>query len=113
VVVIFKELKKRVNLETTAQQSRILERLQNKPFWIWNIEEHRQEDIKTNGECCFNHIIGLPLRNGMDKPLYDYEKIILDIIRRKTRRGNGRNNDKQCLLKVISIENEWLVVIRL
>ncbi|MFL6507126.1 MAG: hypothetical protein ACJ704_04225, partial [Nitrososphaeraceae archaeon] len=22
-----------------------LERLHNKPFWIWNIEEHKQEEI--------------------------------------------------------------------
>jgi hypothetical protein len=22
-------------------------------------EEHKQEDIRTNGDCCFNHIIGL------------------------------------------------------
>jgi hypothetical protein len=39
----FKDLKKRVNLEalTTRQQSRFTERLRNKPFWIWNIEEHK------------------------------------------------------------------------
>ena len=44
----FRDLKKRVSLETVAQQqSNPLERLQNKPFWIWNKEEHRQQDIKT------------------------------------------------------------------
>jgi hypothetical protein len=74
--VIFKELKKRVTLEAAQQQSMIVERLQNKPFWIWNIEENKQEDIRTNGDCCFNHIIGLPQRNAIDRPLYDYEKII-------------------------------------
>jgi hypothetical protein len=76
--VTFKELRKRVTLETSHQQSRLLERLQSKPFWIWNIEEHKQEDIKTNGDCCFNHIIALPQKDGIDKPLYDYEKIIFD-----------------------------------
>jgi hypothetical protein len=50
----------------------------DKPFWIWNIEEHKQQDIKTNRDCCFNHIIGLPQKNDPDKPLYDYEKIISD-----------------------------------
>jgi hypothetical protein len=66
----FKDLKKRVGLETISQQqSKLFGRLQNKPFWIWNIEEHKQEDIKTNGECCFNHIIGLPQKNGENKPL--------------------------------------------
>ena len=24
------------------------------------IEGHKQEDVKTNRHCCFNHIIGLP-----------------------------------------------------
>ena len=36
------------------------------PFWIWNVDEHKQEDVRTNGRCCFNHIIGLPQRNGVD-----------------------------------------------
>jgi hypothetical protein len=56
----FKDLKKRVVSETAQQQSRLFQKLQNKPFWIWNVEEHRQEDIKTHGDCCFNHIIDLP-----------------------------------------------------
>jgi hypothetical protein len=50
--------------------------LHNKPFWTWNSEEYRQEDIRANGDCRFNHIIGLPEKNGVDKPLYDYVKII-------------------------------------
>jgi hypothetical protein len=25
----------------------LFERLLNMPFWIWNIEEHKQEDIKS------------------------------------------------------------------
>jgi hypothetical protein len=76
----FKDLKKRVVSETAVvqQQSRLFERLHNKPFWIWNIEEHKQEDVKTDGDCCFNHIIGLPQKDGNDKPLYDYQKIIFD-----------------------------------
>ena len=83
----FKDLKKRVSLETTTQQrSRLTEIMHNKPFWIWNIVEHKQEDIKTNGDCCFNHIIGLPKKDGVDKPLYDYEKIIFDSL--VTQNGN-------------------------
>jgi hypothetical protein len=75
----FKDLKKRVGLEAISQQqSKLFGRLQNKPFWIWNAEEHKQEDIRTRGECCFNHTIGLPKKDGNDKPLYDYEKIIFD-----------------------------------
>jgi hypothetical protein len=47
-IVTFKDLKKRVAIEQAQQQSRLFERLQNKPFWIWNKEGHKQEDIKTN-----------------------------------------------------------------
>jgi hypothetical protein len=76
----FKDLKKRVSLETAQQQSRLTGILYNRPFWIWNVEEHRQEDIRTNGDCCFNHIVGLPSKDTVDKPLYDYEKIIFDLV---------------------------------
>ncbi len=72
----FKDLKKRVTLEATIQQTKLFERLQNKPFWIWNIQDHKREDVRTNGECCFNHIIGLPSKDTVDKPLYDYENIV-------------------------------------
>ncbi|MFL6410754.1 MAG: hypothetical protein ACJ71K_05880 [Nitrososphaeraceae archaeon] len=82
----FKDLKKRVSLGV-QQQSKVFERLHNKPFWIWNSEEHRQEDIRANGDCCFNHIIGLPQKNGVDKPFYDYEKIIFDSL--VTQNGNA------------------------
>ena len=58
----------------------LLDRLRNKLFWIWNKEEHKQEDIKTKGECCFNHIIGLPRKDGIEKPLFDYEKMLYDAL---------------------------------
>src|SRR5690242_8746026 len=79
-VVTFKELKKRVALaETTQQQqSKIFDRLCNKPFWIWDQQQHRLEDSKTNGDCCFNHMIGLPKKGGIEKPLFDYQKILYD-----------------------------------
>ena len=74
----FKDLKKRVSLETAQQLPRLFERLQNKPFWIWNIDEHKQEDVRTNGDCYFNHIIGLPTKERIEKPLFDYEKLLYD-----------------------------------
>jgi hypothetical protein len=76
----FKDLKKRAVSETAQQQqqSRLSQRLHDKPFWIWNIDEHRREDVKTNGDCCFNHIIGLPQKDSFDKPLYDYQRMIYD-----------------------------------
>jgi hypothetical protein len=54
----------------TEQESKALERLHDKPFWIWDAEEHKQEDIRTSGDCCFNHIIGLPTKEGMEKAIH-------------------------------------------
>src|SRR6476619_6904139 len=44
-----------------------------KPFWIWPSHED------TN-ECCFNHIICLPVKNNQEYPIFDYEKLIYDAI---------------------------------
>jgi hypothetical protein len=60
MLVTFKDLKKRVSLEVTQQQSRLFQRLHNKPFWIWDIQEHKQE--------------------GVEKAMFDYEKILYDSI---------------------------------
>ena len=49
-----------VYLKTTSQNLPD-ERLKNKPFWIWD-QQQRKIDIETNGDCCFNHLIGLPQR---------------------------------------------------
>jgi hypothetical protein len=67
-------------MPTLQQQSKFTAKLHNKPFWIWNIEEHKQEDIRTNGDCSFNHIIGLPTKEGLEKAMFDYEKILYDYI---------------------------------
>jgi hypothetical protein len=93
----FKDLKKRVSLELPRQQSKFFERLQNKPFWIWNIDEHKQEDVQTNGDCCFNHIIGLPQKDGNDKALYDYEQIIFDTL--VTQNSNANPVNKHLWIK--------------
>jgi hypothetical protein len=76
--VVHKDLQKPVSKSQQQQhQNKLFQRLQGKSFWIWNIEEHKQEDIKTNGDCCFNHVIGLPERNGVHNPQYHYEGIIM------------------------------------
>jgi hypothetical protein len=51
--VTFKDLQKLVQSQsssTTPEQSKLFERLKNKTFWIWDIEEHKLEDIKTKGD---------------------------------------------------------------
>jgi len=55
-------------------------RLQGKPFWIFDREQHRQEDIRTKGHCCFNHIIGLPQKDGHDMPLLPYQRTLYEAL---------------------------------
>ena len=84
-MLTFKDLKKRVSLQTT-QGSQLFERVKDKPIWIWNIEEHKQEDIIRNGSCCFNYVVGLSI---------------------KGRRGNWRKSidNKSSILKLLLLQN--------
>jgi hypothetical protein len=50
-----------------------LNKFRGRPFWIENPEEHEREYDRTAGECCFNHLIGLPEKYGKKKPLFDYQ----------------------------------------
>src|SRR5438876_6707801 len=77
----FKDLRKRINSNSTLeiqQQTRLFDICKDKPFWIWDVQEHKLEDFRTKGQCCFNHIIGLPTKEGLEKPMFDYEKILYD-----------------------------------
>ena len=74
----FKDLQKLVQSQASLEQNQLVTRLKDKPFWIWNIEQHKQEDIKTKGDCCFNHIIGLPRKDRIEKSIFDYEKLLYD-----------------------------------
>jgi hypothetical protein len=74
--VTFKDLQKLVQSQASLEQNQLVTRLKDKPFWIWNIEQHKQEDIKTKGDCCFNHIIGLPRKDGIEKSIFDYETLL-------------------------------------
>jgi hypothetical protein len=79
--VTFKDLQRLVesqpDYDNPEQQSQ-LERLRGKAFWHWDRGEHKQKDKdrKYNGDCCFNHIIGLPRKDGKRKPLFDYEGML-------------------------------------
>ena len=77
-IVTFKDLQKLVQSQSDLGQNLLLQRLKDKPFWIWNQEQHKQQDIKTKEDCCFNHIIGLPKKENKEKPMFDYEKLLYD-----------------------------------
>jgi hypothetical protein len=74
----FKDLRRRISSSNQQQQTQSLDKLQNKTFWIWDVQEHKLEDIRTRGECCFNHIIGLPTKDGLEKPIFDYQELLYE-----------------------------------
>jgi hypothetical protein len=49
--VTFKDLQKLVQSQSGPEQSQLLQRLRDKPFWIWDQSRHKKEDIKTKGDC--------------------------------------------------------------
>ena len=98
MTIVFKDLQKLVaysHEQQQQQQNTLFQRLRDKPFWIWNIQEHKQEDVRTNGDCCFNHIIGLPHKYGNEKAMFDYEKLLYDSIFsvNDVLDNNDKNND--------------------
>ena len=61
-----------------SSSSASLSILRGLPFWIWDKEQHTQEYIRTNGQCCFNHVCGLPTKDKEQYPMFDYEKLLYD-----------------------------------
>ena len=57
----------------TSPSSDFVSQLLGKPFWIWDKNEHLRLAIETNEHCCFNHIVGLPVKDKVEHPIYDYE----------------------------------------
>src|SRR4051812_27225923 len=77
----FKDLKKRITISSSnLQQTHSFDKLQDKPFWIWDVQEHKLEDIRTKGDCCFNHIIGLPAKEVLEKPIFDYQELLYEAL---------------------------------
>jgi hypothetical protein len=62
--------------------NKILDVFLGKPFWIADKEKHDLEFLITNGQCCFNDIIGLPVKNGKEYPIFDYELHVIDRIQK-------------------------------
>ena len=81
MALVFKDLEKLVsNSKQENIRKELFQRLKDKPFWIWDKQQHKLKDIKADGDCCFNHIIGLPTKEGKEKAIFDYEKILYDIL---------------------------------
>lgn len=50
----------------------------NTPFWLWNQEVLSEKYRRTVGKCCFNHLIGLPIKNNKDYDIFLFQKLIFD-----------------------------------
>jgi hypothetical protein len=44
--VTFKDLQKLIQSQSGQEYNQVLQRLRDKPFWIWDPKQHKQEDIK-------------------------------------------------------------------
>ncbi|HJY10480.1 MAG TPA: hypothetical protein VJ250_05980 [Nitrososphaeraceae archaeon] len=55
-------------------------KLRGKSFYYWDDSKHngasKSKSRKNKNGCCFNHIMGLPTKDGIEKPLFDYEREI-------------------------------------
>jgi hypothetical protein len=65
--VTFKELQKLIQSQSNPEQDQLFSRLENIPFWIWDQQQRKREDVRTKGVCCFNHLIGLPRKDAIEK----------------------------------------------
>ena len=49
-----------------------------KAFWIWDKKQHLLSAELSEGQCCWNHCVGLPIKNNKEYPLFDYERILFN-----------------------------------
>jgi hypothetical protein len=80
--VTFKDLQKAVqsNGQGNNNSLDLIAKLQNKPFWIFDKEVHKQEHIRTNGLCCWWHGIGCTQKDGRDMPVLPYQKTLYEAL---------------------------------
>jgi hypothetical protein len=62
--IVFKDLHKLVSQQQQDNiRKELFQRLHGKPFWVWDKQQHKLEDIRTDDDCYFNYIIGLPKKD--------------------------------------------------
>jgi hypothetical protein len=81
--VTFKDLQRLVQSSQSQSQGsggaqRLRIKLDGKPFWLWDYTRHKEKSQSQKGQCCFNHIIGLPKKDGKPKAMFDYEKLLYE-----------------------------------
>src|SRR5438445_368037 len=80
---MFHKLKRELGIRESDIQNKDI--VISDKFWIDDNVFHQKEFERTDGNCCFNHQIGLPLRKippFTEMPLFDYEIDIINNIER-------------------------------
>jgi hypothetical protein len=77
-----KDLQKAIQSQAEAGNmvNHISQELQGLPFWIFDQQQHRQEGVRTGGNCCFWHSLGCPQKDGHDMPLLPYQRTIYEAL---------------------------------
>jgi hypothetical protein len=70
-------------------QADLLSKFRGLQFWNFNREDHRAQVIRTNNWCCFNHAIGLPMRDNKQCPLHTFQQEIFDALKISVEKGGG------------------------
>jgi hypothetical protein len=73
--VTFKDLQKVIESQPgQGLNNNQLQRLRNSGFWYWDQRRHKERDRLTKGDCCMQHIIGPPKKDGKEMPIFEYER---------------------------------------
>ena len=78
LILTFRDLQKLIQSQSqrSTPSQYAFQHLRDKPFWYFDQSRHRERDRSQKGACCFNHLIGLPTKDGIRKPLFDYEGLL-------------------------------------
>ena len=71
----FKDLKKRITAAIN-NRTQSFDKLQNKPFGSGTLKSTRWKMSGQKENARFNHIIGLPTKEGLEKPIFDYQELL-------------------------------------
>ena len=67
------------NIAGSKEMQGLQRKLEGRPFYIWSKEKRKLTENPNSefyGRSDFNHIIGLPRKNGVPQPLHDYQHMI-------------------------------------
>jgi hypothetical protein len=79
------------NIDTN--NNNLIDRFKGLDFWIWDKDKHEKEFDRILAQsyskacadkvaCCFNHAIGLPVKNDISHPIYQWQHEIFDALQR-------------------------------